>query len=214
MGVKHGSLSKLLLQKMVTTQCKMEWIMMGLTLHDRKCSSWICSKTGVIDVIHQICTNKHQWAGYVSQLKGNRWTKCVTEWCPWDHKWPRSHPKRHWQDDLEEFVGPNWSHVAKDWHCWTISRGGVPPTGVKQKPWWWWFCVLTETRIKSNDNLTHLHICPDGYKALSSPRKDHMGGGIAIIFRNHLNIKEGNIYEFTSMECMDYILTLPKSWSN
>ena len=45
--------------------CKMEWIMMGLTLHDRKSASWICSKTSVIDVIHQICTNKHQWAGHV-----------------------------------------------------------------------------------------------------------------------------------------------------
>ena len=53
-------------------------------------------------------------------------------------------------------------------------------------------------------------MCLDGYKALSLPRQDCMGGGIAIMFRNHLNIKEGNRYEFTSMECMDYILTLPK----
>ena len=30
------------------------------------------------------------------------------------------------------------------------------------------------------------------------------------MFRNHLNIKEGNRYEFTSMECMNYILILSK----
>ena len=54
-------------------------------------------------------------------------------------------------------------------------------------------------------------MCPDGYKALSLSRQDFMGGGIANMFRNHLNIKEGNRYKFTSMECMDYILTLPKS---
>ena len=71
-------------------------------------------------------------------------------------------------------------------------------------------CVITETWIIYDDNLTHLHMCLDDYKALSLPRQDCMGGGIAIMFRNHLNIKEGNRYEFTSMECMDYILTLPK----
>ena len=71
-------------------------------------------------------------------------------------------------------------------------------------------CVLTETWIKSDDNLTYLHMCPDGYKALSLTRQDCTGSGIAIMLRNYLNIKEGNRYEFTSVECMDYILTLPK----
>ena len=98
--------------------------MMGLTLCDRKSVSWIHSKTGVIDVNHQIHTNKHQWAGHVSWLKDNRWTKCVTKWCPQDHKWPRAHPKRHWWDDFEEAIGPNWGPVAKDQCCWKISREG------------------------------------------------------------------------------------------
>ena len=123
-GSKTWCLSKTQLQKMVTTQCKMNQTMMELTLHDRKSASWVCSKTGVIDVIHHICTNMHQWARDVSQLKDTRWTKCVTEWCPQDHKWPRGHPKRHWWDDLEEAIGPNWSHVAKGQCCWTISREG------------------------------------------------------------------------------------------
>ena len=35
-GHETWSLSKTQLQKMVTTQCKMEQIMMGLILHDRK----------------------------------------------------------------------------------------------------------------------------------------------------------------------------------
>ena len=118
------SLSKTQLQKMVTTQCKMEWIMMQLTLHDRKSASWIHSKTGVIDIIHQICTNKHWWPGHVSWQKDKRWTKCVAEWWPWDHKQLRGHPKRHWWDDLGEAIGPNWSNVAKDQPCWTISREG------------------------------------------------------------------------------------------
>ena len=41
-GSETWSLSKTQLQKLVTTQCKMEGIMMGLTLCDRKSASWIC----------------------------------------------------------------------------------------------------------------------------------------------------------------------------
>ena len=67
-GSETWSLSKAQLHKMVTTQCKMEWIMMGLTLLDRKSASWIHSKTGTTDIIHQIHANKHWCAGHVSWL--------------------------------------------------------------------------------------------------------------------------------------------------
>ena len=133
-GSETWSLSKIQLQKTVTTQHKMEWIMKGLTLHDRRSASWICSNTGVIDIIQQICTKKHQWAGHVSQLKDNRWTKYVTEWCPKDHQQPRGHPKRCWWDDVEEAIGPNWIHVAKDQCCWSTSREGFLQWDWK-KPW-------------------------------------------------------------------------------
>ena len=123
-GSETWCLSKTQLQKMVTTQCKMEWIMMGLTLYDKKSASWIHAKTGITDVIHQIHANKHQWAGHVSWLKDNRWMKCMKEWCPWDHKWPRGHPKKHWWEDLHKVIGSNWSHIAKDWCCWTESSEG------------------------------------------------------------------------------------------
>ena len=124
LGSETWSLSKTQLQKMVTTQCKMEWIMMGLTLHDRKSASWICSKTGVIDVI---CQNLHQQAPMgraCLTAERQQVDQHVTEWCPWDHKWPRGHPKRHWWDDLEEAIGPRLSHVVQDRCWWIISREG------------------------------------------------------------------------------------------
>ena len=40
------------------------------------------------------------------------------------HKQPRGHPKRHWWDNINEAIGPNWSDVAKDQCCWTESREG------------------------------------------------------------------------------------------
>ena len=75
----------------------------------------------------------HWWAGHVSQLKDNRWTKCTTRWCPQDYKQPRGHPKRCWWVDPDEAIGPNWNHVAKDRRYWTESREGSPK-GVKQNP--------------------------------------------------------------------------------
>ena len=42
--------------------------------------------------------------------------------------------KRYCQDDLEQAIGPNWSHVAKDWHCWTISREGFLPQEWSKNP--------------------------------------------------------------------------------
>ena len=58
----------------------------------------------------------------------------MTKWCPGDHKWSRGHPKRHWQDDLEEAIGSNWSHVAQRSTLMDNKQRGVPPTGVKQNP--------------------------------------------------------------------------------
>ena len=99
------------------------------------CVSWIYA-------LLIMFTNKHRWAGHVTWLKDNRWTKHVTEWCPQDHKWLKAHPKRHWLDDLEEAIGPNWSHVAKYRCCWTTSREGFLQQKWSKKPWWWWLCLL------------------------------------------------------------------------
>ena len=49
-------------------------------------------------------------------------------------------------------------------------------------------CFLVETWIKEDDTITSTRLCPDGYKSLSIPRHDKVGGGIAIIYKSKFNI--------------------------
>ena len=49
-------------------------------------------------------------------------------------------------------------------------------------------CILTETWIREDDTTTPGRLCPSGYKALSISRHGRTGGGIAIIYKNDLNI--------------------------
>ena len=60
--------------------------------------------------------------------------------------------------------------------------------------------------------MTILHrfsFVPQGYKCLSTSRTDRQGGGIALLFKEGLNIKQDMKYNFNSMECTDYQIALP-----
>ena len=72
-------------------QRKMERIMLGITLRDRKHNAWIRQQTGVTDIIDTIKSSKHQWAGHVARLQDNRWTIRATDWLPGE--WIRSRSK-------------------------------------------------------------------------------------------------------------------------
>ena len=123
-GSETWSISATKLQKLVTTQRKMERIMLGLTLRDRKKATWIRQKTGVTDIIQHIRSQKHRWAGHICRMRDNRWTIRVTEWYPRPKKRPRGRPKRRWNDDLCQALGTNWSQMARDRLRWKQSREG------------------------------------------------------------------------------------------
>ena len=53
-GCETWSLSNTQLEKLVTTQRKMERIMIGVTLKDRKSTNWIRKQSGVTDIIRSI----------------------------------------------------------------------------------------------------------------------------------------------------------------
>ena len=64
-GCETWSLSNTQLEKLVTTQRKMERIMIGVTLKDRKSTEWIRKQSGLTDIIRSIRESKHRWAGHV-----------------------------------------------------------------------------------------------------------------------------------------------------
>ena len=112
-GYEVWSLSNTQLEKLVITQRKMERIMIGNTLKDRKSANWIPKQSSVTDIIRSI-RESTQTRGIVARRLDNRWTIRVTEWIPRGHKRPRGRPRTRWCDDLIQYVGPTWSHIAKD----------------------------------------------------------------------------------------------------
>ena len=99
-------------------QRAMERAMLGITLRDRKRSSWIRSKTRVRDIIQFIKQQKWRWAGHIARRSDNRWSKRLTDWCPWDCKRIRKRPDTRWRDEIERFAGKKWQRIAQNRLLW------------------------------------------------------------------------------------------------
>ena len=69
-------------------------------------------------------------------------------------------------------------------------------------------CSLTETWIRDGDTAAEIQICPPGYKVISVPRSNRQGGGIAIVYRDSITIQRSNTYNYASMECSDFAVSL------
>ena len=72
-------------------------------------------------------------------------------------------------------------------------------------------CILPKTWIRMDDSITEVQMCPPGYKVYSGPSEDKSGGGIAVIYKDSMPIKKNSVYDYISMECVDFTLTLPNS---
>ena len=71
-------------------------------------------------------------------------------------------------------------------------------------------CAITETWLRPDDWVSLADITPPGYKALSKPRWDGRGGGIALIHKDYITIKEINIStEFLTIELANYKVKVP-----
>ena len=70
-------------------------------------------------------------------------------------------------------------------------------------------CSLTETWIREDDTTTVSQISPPGYKAISVPRSNKQGEGIAVVYKDSIKIRRSNTYDYSSMECTDFVVSLP-----
>ena len=92
---------------------------LNITYHDRKTNTWVRAKTGVTDVIKTTRRMKWSWAGHISRLKDDRWTKCITTWKPYERKRLRGRPAKRWRDDLDEYWNETtWQRTAQDRQTW------------------------------------------------------------------------------------------------
>ena len=71
-------------------------------------------------------------------------------------------------------------------------------------------CAITETWLRPDDQVSLADIRPPRCKALSKPRWDGRGGGIALIHKDYITIKEINIStEFLTIELANYKVKVP-----
>ena len=55
-----GTEQRYMMEKLAVAQCKMERIMLDITLRGRKRNTWIRQETGVTDIINAIRNAKHR----------------------------------------------------------------------------------------------------------------------------------------------------------
>ena len=70
---------------------------------------------------------------------------------------------------------------------------------------------LTETWIKKDNLTTPNHLCPSGYKIKTTSRRNRIGGEIAIIHHEDLEIKTNKMYYFNMMESTNFKIIKKKS---
>ena len=71
-GYETWALNNAMMDKLAVAQCKMERIMLGITLRDRKRNTRIRRETGGSNIINAIRKTKHRWAGHIARLSDNR----------------------------------------------------------------------------------------------------------------------------------------------
>ena len=77
-GCQTWSLNKQPTSKLRTTQTTMERRMLDLKLQDKIHCSEIRKSTKIIDIIEYTLKQKWNWAGHITRMKDNGWTKCCT----------------------------------------------------------------------------------------------------------------------------------------
>ena len=78
-GCETWKLTKQAENSLRVAQRAMERAMLGITLRDRKRSTWIREKTKVKDIVQVVKQLKWRWAGHAARMSDNRSTKRLTE---------------------------------------------------------------------------------------------------------------------------------------
>ena len=108
--------------KLRSAQRGIERSMLGISLRDKKRSSWIRKNTRVKDILVAIQEQKWRWAGHVARRDDNRWNKRLTDWTPRESKRDRRRPDRRWRDEIEKAAGATWQQLARSRESWKRLR--------------------------------------------------------------------------------------------
>jgi len=118
-----------MMDKLAVAQHKMEHVVLGITLRDRKRNTWIHQETGISNIINAIRKVKQRWAGQIAQLSDKCGTIRATEWTQRD--WTR---KTRWRDNLTTTVCTSMVKINQAQTPVGSIQGGVPLSRVNANP--------------------------------------------------------------------------------
>ena len=68
-------------------------------------------------------------------------------------------------------------------------------------------CAIMETWLKIDDDLTMKMVPPPNYNIHSTPRTTgEQGGGLALVYKNHINVTHKGNCNTETMECSEYLI--------
>jgi hypothetical protein len=100
--------------RLAVSQRRMERIMVGVTLRNRKTNEWLRGATKVTDIVESYRKRKWNWGQRIAKMDEERWTRRVVEWQPRMGHRGRGRPVRRWRDDFKNIAGTNWFRVARN----------------------------------------------------------------------------------------------------
>ena len=65
-------------------------------------------------------------------------------------------------------------------------------------------CAITETWIREQDDITEKELAPNGYKCISFPHRECMGGSTALIYRDYFTVSPSTLDTLDTMEISTY----------
>lgn len=100
--------------RLVVAQRRMERVMHGISLRERKTNEWLRRTMRVNDVVETARRRKWRWAAKMARMEDDRWAKLINEWQPRTGKRKTGRPKKRWRDDIVKLAGVNWMAIARN----------------------------------------------------------------------------------------------------
>jgi len=111
--------TKMLNNKIRSTQLSMERKMLGITWQDKVTNKKIREQTKLPDALQLLKSYKWKWAGHVARASEN-WANTVTCWTPADKR-KKGRPKTRWVEDIKA-RDRNRITAAQDRTAWSSQR--------------------------------------------------------------------------------------------
>jgi hypothetical protein len=113
-GAETWAITKAEETRLSVAQRRMERIMAGISLQNRRTNEWLRQTTKVTDIVKSYRRRKWNRARRIAKMDDDRWTKRVTEWQPRIGRRGRGRPKRRWRDNFVHTAGVNWMAIARN----------------------------------------------------------------------------------------------------